>query len=226
MWICAQHVDSDISVLWYNLFMENTPEVEQTRSADMNPALMQREQSAKKTWFFERGVDGMIFPCEEREAWDIVNNRSEWKRRDFKLVGVSDGTTYQRIVKESGAQARALEPEIEKLKAEIKRYEDAENNLLVNEAVDMEGDPSDLVNEANKAKVTRLRGIIDRLDTQLEAKELEYKNIVSDVVKRAVAAELEVARGHIEWPGNVNVITPDASPRERQKILNIMDGRL
>lgn len=203
--------------------MSEKNDAEDVKAQDLSPAMMARESAPKKTWFFERG-DGMIFACEEREAWDLVNNRSEWKRRDFKIVGVSDGTTYQKVVRESIAQAKVLEPEISRLKEELKRYERAEEKLIMDEAVDMEGDSSDAVNEGNKQKVLRLRGIIDRLDAQLEEKEAAYKSIVSDVVKRATEAELEVARGTIEWPSDMNIMTPDSDQRTRNKILKLMGG--
>jgi hypothetical protein len=175
--------------------------------------------------------DGMVFACEEKEAWDICFNKSNWKRRDFKLLGTSDGKTYAKITKESMAQARKLEPLIEKKKTELQRYMTAEEKLVVDEAVDMEGDPSDAENEANKRKVERLRGIMDRLHAELDAMEEEYRSLVSNVVKRATDAELAVAKKNFkkygpEWPDEAaNLITPEASGRQRDKILGIMNGR-
>lgn len=195
--------------------------MEDVKSRDM--ASMSREAAPKKTWFFQRG-DGMVFACEEHEAWDVVNNKSEWKRRDFRLLGVSDGTTYAKMVKESIVKAKVLEPELTAMENEIMRFQKAEENLLTSEAVDMD-DLEDPVNAANIAKVMRLRKIIEKQRSKLEEKKDTYRKLVSDVVKRATEAELEVARGNIEWPGAVNIITPNASPQERKKILNIMEGR-
>lgn len=197
---------------------------EEIKNRDLTPAAVARWSAPKKTWFFERG-DGTIIFAEEAEAWDIVHNRSEWKRHDFKLIGVSDGTTYQKLAKESMAAAKRLEPEIAKKKAEVKRYEVAEGDLLVGEAVDME-DKADPINAANIAKVERLRKIIDRIHGEIDALEAQYKKATGDVVKRAQAAELEAARGHIEWPSAVNIATPGASQQERQKILTLMGGRV
>lgn len=198
-------------------------EVEEQQAQDLSPQMRAQAAAPKKTWFFLRG-DGKMIICEEREAWDIVHNHSEWKRRDFKLIGVSDGTTYQQIIKTSINDAKVLEPQIEKLKAELKKYERAEEKLLIDEVVDMEGDPTDTVNEANKAKVLRLRKIIDRIDEQLEVVEKQYRAAVGGVVARATAAELEKARGNIEWPGDVNYITPNADPKQRRKILKLMNA--
>lgn len=208
---------------------QNT-EIEQIKSQDLSSAEMERARQPKKTWFFERG-DGMVFACEEREAWDVCYNKSTWKRRDFKLLGTSDGTTYNRIVSESLSKARSLEPVIAGKKEELSRYMRAEEKLVMDEAVDMEGDPSDTTNEENKKKVIRLKGIIDRLHNELDTIEEEHRSAVSDVVKKATAAELEVARANFaangpDWPDeDANILTPDADPRKRNKILGIMAGR-
>lgn len=197
-------------------------EIEDIKAADLSPAMIARVAAPKKTWFFQRG-DGMIFPCEEREAWDIVYNNSTWKRHDFKLLGCSSGETYVKIVKESIAQAQKLQPEIDELEKEIKKFRRAEDRLIESEAVDME-DLQDPVNAENVKKVNRLRKIIERLENRLDKLEEEYRENVKNVVKRATAAELEVARGNIEYPpDDANVLTPNASPKERRRILKVMN---
>lgn len=205
-------------------------EVEEVKGRDLSPAEMEKANQPKKTWFFKRG-DGMVFACEEREAWDVVYNKSTWKRRDFTLLGTSDGTTYHRIVKESMAKVKELEPLITAKKAELSKYMRAEEKLIMDEAVDMEGDPNDKANEENKVKVLRLRGIMDRLHEELDKLESEHKSVASDIVKRATAAEQAAAEANMakdgpEWPDeDTNIITPDVSPRDRNKILGIMQGR-
>lgn len=211
-------------------------EIEDIRSNDITPAMMAEAKKPKKTWFFERMGDGMIFPAEAREAWDICYNKSNWKRHDFKLLGTSDGKTYMRIVEESMGRAKVLEPEIAKKKEELSKYMRAEEKLIMDEAVDMEGDPTDKENEANKAKVLRLRGIMERLHDELDKLEEEFKNISSDIVKRATDAELEVAKKNqqaridagqdLDWPDqDENIITPNTDPKGRGKILGLMTGR-
>lgn len=211
-------------------------EIEKAREADMTPAMRERASKPQKTWFFERMGDGMVFACEEREAWDVCYNKSTWKRRDFRLLGTSDGKTYHSIVKESLSKAKELEPVIIKKKDEMSKYMRAEEKLIMDEAVDMEGDPEDKMNEANKAKVVRLRGIIDRYHDELDILEEQFRSITSDIVKKATAAELEVAKkdqanrvqrgDELDWPEyDTNIITPDTDKRGRNKILNIMAGR-
>lgn len=211
-------------------------EKEELRSRDLSPEMLARATAPKKTWFFKRMGDGKVFACEEREAWQIVYNRSTWKRRDFQLLGTSDGTTYHRITKESMAEAHQLAPEIDKKKAELQRYMDAEEKLVVDEAVDMEGDPSDVVNEANKQKVIRLRNIMDRLHGELDKMEGRYREVTASVVKRATDAEMEVAIANqkarvaqgldVDWPDeSLNIQTPAGSHKPRNKILGILEGR-
>ena len=207
------------------------------RSQDLSPAAMERASAPKKTWFFERMMDGMIFACEVREAWEITYNKSTWKRRDFRLLGTSDGKTYQMISKESLARARVLEPEIEKLKEELSRNMRYEENLVASEAVDMDGDPEDIENEMNKKKVLRFRSIMDKIHAKLDVLETEYRSVVREVVKRATDAELEVARKNqqaridqglpLDWPNrHENILTPDTSPERRDEILGLMSKRV
>lgn len=191
--------------------------------------MVARATKPQKTFFFRRG-DGMVFACEELEAWQVVYNQSTWKRRDFTLIGTSDGTTYNRITKESINQAKELEPVIAGKKEELSRYMRAEEKLIMDEAVDMEGDPTDTINETNKGKVLRLRSIMDRINNELDDLEAKYRSVVSDVVKRATDAEQAVAEENMknngpEWPDpDTNIMTPNSDQRGRNKLLGIMSG--
>lgn len=191
---------------------------------DMTPAMIARETKPKPTWFVRRLGDGMEFAVEEKEAWDILYNQSSWKRRDFQFFGYSDGKTYQKIVKESMTTASRLEPLIAAKKAEVQRYISLEDKMMMDEIVDMEGDPSDAVNEANKGKVLRLQKIRTRLEDELEKLETEHRGATAGIVRTATEAEKKVAMKNWKerktWPdADLNAITPNASPRERAKIL-------
>lgn len=210
---------------------ENTPDlrtvkVEDLKGRDLSAAEISRAKAPKPTWFVKRTGDGFIFACEEREAWDIINNHSTWKRHDFTFIGYSDGKTYKKICDESMAGAVKLEPEINATRIEIEKYRGAEEKLIINEAVDMDGDKEDTGNEENKQKVLRLRKIIAKLDAKLEDLEKRYKNFTSDVVRRATDEEMKIAMKNWKkkhtWPGAVNIITPSASPDERRRILGSM----
>lgn len=203
-----------------------TAKIDDLKGRDLSPGVVARAKAPVPTWFVKRLGDGYIFACEEREAWDIINNHSTWKRHDFKFIGHSDGKTYKRLCDESMAGAKKLEPEISRLKVEISKYRAAEEKMIIDEAVDMDGDVTDTFNEQNKQKVLRLRKIIDKQDTQLEALETEYNNFTRNVVKRATDAEMQVAIENWKttrtWPGAVNIYTPAASPAERARILKSM----
>lgn len=225
-------------MLWYNFIMFNLDEEKtEVMSRDLTPAMREKASKPKKTWFFKRLGDGRVIATEEREAWQICYNRSTWKRRDFQLIGTSDGSTFYRITRESIVEAQQLEPEIEKKKAELEKFMKREEDLILDEVVDMEGDPADEENERNKQKVLRLRKIIDDLHETLDTLEARYKDLVADVVQRATNAEMEVAIKNqakrladgldVDWPDqNLNIQTPEAKAGGRQKILGLIGGRV
>lgn len=181
------------------------------------------KRAPQKTWFFKRG-DGMIFAAEAREAWDIINNRGNWRRHDFKLLGCSDGKTYERVVREKRAEADALQPELVRMRTQLERYRKAEERLMVDEAVD-EDDLTDPVNAENVAKLKRLQGLIERFEKKLAKKEKEYRDLTKNVTQQAFDAELKVARKNpIEYPPAMNIITPGATPRRRKRVLDLLEG--
>jgi hypothetical protein len=168
----------------------------------------------------------MVFPCEENEAWDIVNNRSEWKRHDFILLGTSDGTTFNRMIKENRQKVDALSPVVDSLEAEVAQFVRMREKLMLDEIVDMD-DLTDPVNAANVAKIKRLDEILRKKRVELLEKKTEYKRLAGDMVKIAIDAERLVAEANLkakgaEWPGPINIITPSASAQERERILRNM----
>lgn len=216
---------------------QELPEAAQKmREGDLSPALLQRASAPKKTWFFKRLGDGNIFACELREAWQICYNRSSWRRKDFQILGTSDGSTFKKIIDGSIKEAQRLEPMIEQQRALWQRYMKMEEDLIFNDLIDMEGDPADEENEKGKQKVLKLRGIIEREGKKLDALEEEYRSTVSQVVKRATDAELAVAIENqkqrlaegrdFDWPPETaNINTPKANPRARKKIVGLVEQR-
>lgn len=204
------------------------PSIEEIRSSDLSAAMVAKETAAKPTWFVRRLGDGYEFAVEEYEAWELKYTHSTWKRNDFVFIGYSDGKTYQRIVKESMGKARELQPQIEEKKRQLTRYRNLEDKLLLEEVVDMEGDPKDTANEENKQKVLRLRAIIERLDGELEQLEQKYLKVTKNVVIEATNAEKEVAirnwneKGPV-WPRrSLNVHTPEAAGEDRDRLLGMI----
>lgn len=196
-------------------------DIEQMRTAETR----EMKLLPQKTWFFKRTSGknaGEIFPTQEGEAWSILNERSDPRRPRFELIGVSSGETFVRLVKESKAEATKLEPEIERLKKQITAYKTQEDKLILEDIIDMDGDVADAENEKGKQKVLRIRTLVAKLEPQLEDLQTQYRRATSEMVKKAMDAELEIARGNIEMPGAMNILTPHAQGAERQKILRAM----
>ena len=206
------------------------------RDGDLSPAMMQRAASPKKTWFFKRLGDGQIFACELREAWQICYNRSSWRRKDFQILGTSDGTTFKRIIDESIRDAQRLQPEIDKQRATWQRYMKMEEDLIFNDLIDMDGDPADEENEKGKQKVIKLRGIIEKEGKKLDDLEDEFRRKVSEVVSYATDEEMKIAIENqkkrleegrdYDWPPETaNINTPKANARARKKIVGLVEQR-
>jgi hypothetical protein len=195
---------------------------EEQKLADLAEASRVGQTKINKTWFIERTGDKKIFACEENEASEIMYNRGNWMRRDFKIIGVSDGTTYQKVIAESQGKSKDVFAEIQALELELKRYRQLEEKMIFEELVDPnDTDPKTL---PQREKLLKLRGIIDGYLKKIEGKNEEYRKLTKGINEVAFQAELEVARGHIERPGNKNILTPGATGEERQKIIKSMKG--
>lgn len=155
-----------------------------------------------KTWFFERG-DGFVFACEEAEAWGIMKNRGEWMRRDFKFLGMSDGTTYFEVLKNAKKEANELSARKTAIARDLSRYLDTRDDLKFKQLKD---DTDEMVIKVGQK--------IDELQKESDIVENELKNITKNIVDRAFKAELEKARGNMTMPSNADVITPIGSQRE------------
>lgn len=163
-----------------------------------------------KTWFIQRGQDPKdIFACGEQEAWGLFHNRSNWMRRDFKIIGVSDGMTFLRIMKDSESLKFNLEKKVKELSTELTRYLKTYDKLKYEDLLE-DTDP----------KMIKVKGITDGIQADLDKANAELQDIVTNVTLKAFNAELEVARGHIEHPKNHDIFTPGASGEARDKIIS------
>jgi hypothetical protein len=159
-----------------------------------------------KTWFIQRGQNpDDIFACQEAEAWDLFHNRSNWMRSDFKIVGVSDGSTYVKMIREAGNFKEGLEKQVGEVSREVTKYSHAYDKFKYEELLE-DTDP----------KVMKLKGILAELNTKLDDLNKQLQDIQKVVINNAFKAELEVARGHIEHPSNQDFFTPGGN---REKIL-------
>lgn len=161
-----------------------------------------------ETWFIERG-DGYVFACDEAEAWGLFNNRSNWMRRDFKIIGVSDGKTYFNHIKENRNRAAKLSQEINDLKQTIQKYLNTEDKFRF-----------ELLLDDTDEKVIKAKGLREGAQTELAEKEKQLANINQVVIKEAFNLELSKARGNIRMPSNHDVIVPNSA--DRNKVLKAL----
>lgn len=157
-----------------------------------------------KTWFIERTGDGFVFATDELDAWNLLTNKSNWVRHDFKIIGVSNGETYFNILRNGRNEMNQLIETKEKLSSDLLKYQQTEERLRF---VELRDNTDEMVK-----KVTALT---DDLRKQISDIDQQLANFNKILVKRAFDAELEIARGHIEFPSNHDVITPVKSDREK-----------
>ena len=184
--------------------MDDKPE--DMRNADLAGVKI----SPQKTWFFERG-DGKIFATGESEAHEILRNRTNWMRRDFKMIGVSDGKTYDRMIKENKVTSLAIRSDIEKLTVDLQKYLATYDRMKFDQ----------LLPDTDE-KVQKAKELIKEVEDKIALKEAEFTKLTKHSAQAAFDAELALARGHIEYPENTNIITPGKTGEDRKKILNNM----
>jgi hypothetical protein len=144
----------------------------------------------------------MTFACGEAEAWDILNNRNDWMRKDFTMLGASDGETYFRIMREAARELPEKRAARDKLASDAARYRTTEDRLRFSE---LKGDDDE--------QVAKVVGILAELDAKIAAADLELANWNREVVERAFAAELAKAEGVMTRPRNADIITPNEGDR-------------
>lgn len=164
------------------------------------------QSKPQKTWFFQRG-DGKVFATGESEAWGILHDRSNWARRDFTMLGMSDGHTYFKIIKEAKKEAQALIEEKEQLSINKTKYLQTEDRMRFTELLD-EDDP----------KLIKVMTLIADVDKRIEEINDKLSDFNKATIEKAFDAELEKAKGNMARPSNADIITPNS--KDREKILN------
>ena len=163
----------------------------------------------EKTWFFKRG-DGMVFACNEIQANEIMRNRTNWMRRDFKMLGTSDGTTYKRVKDEERKKIVGMKEELKELNVSLSKYLKTLERFKFDELLD-DTDP----------KVIRANELIKELENKIDERENVLKNAAKIIEQKAFDAEFEIANGKLEMPSDINVVTPES--KDREKILKALN---
>lgn len=160
-----------------------------------------------KTWFIERG-DNKVFACDEQEAWNLVRNKSNWQRQDFKIIGVSDGQTYVNALKEATKEKETIDALIAQKSTELTRYLNTLDKFKFDELL-----------EDDNEKVLKVKAIIKGIEKEIDDLNAKFAKGFQDVVDKAFNAELEKARGNIEMPSNHDIFTPNG---DRELIMRNM----
>lgn len=162
-----------------------------------------------KTWFIQRGNnENDILACDEYECWNLLNNKSNWRRNDFKIIGVSDGSTYVKTIKEGQTDIIKAQNELNVLSQDLTRYLNTRDKFKFEE----------LLLDTDE-KVIRVNSFIKDLENKISEKNKIVNNSNKYIVDKAFQAELSVAKGHIEMPKNFDIFTPHGN---RDKILNAL----
>jgi len=177
-------------------------EAQQTKETQAQPPT-----KVEKTWFLKRG-DGYIFPVTERSAWDLLycRNWNSINNEKFTIVGVSDGTTYVKMLKEGEKARIELERELQSKSREVTRYMQTLDRFKFDE----------LLSDSDE-KVVKVTEIINKLNAEIDELNARLNQIQKEVVTKAFEAELAKATGNIEQPQNFDVLTP--IDKDRNKIL-------
>ena len=190
-----QSIDDEKAIM-YNNIMEQPKNIQPTKIC--------------KTWFIERG-DGKVFACDEPEAWNLMRNKSNWQRSDFKIIGVSDGQTYATALKDASKEKATIDNLIANKSTELTRYLTTLDKFKFDE----------LLEDTNE-KVIKVKGIIDGIQKEIDDLHTKFAKGFQDVVDKAFNAELDKARGNIEMPRNQDIMTPNG---DRDLIMRNMPNR-
>lgn len=156
------------------------------------------------TWFFERTGDGYVFAVDELEAWNLLNNKSNWARRDFKMIGMSDGKTYVEVLKSSNREKETLLQERARLDTDYQKYLATEERLRF---VELKDDTDEMV--------IKVKGLLHGLAEKIRVIDDQINNYNQITVKKAFDAELAKAKGNMVMPNNFDIVTPRQEDRDK-----------
>ena len=168
----------------------------------------------QNTWFFTDS-SGRIFPTNEKEAFNLLTEKSKWRRQDIKMIGMSDGKTYYDVIKNAGAEKTALKEKIQQLKEKRNKYIEGHDKLMFEEFVP-ETDP----------RIVRAKAVIKQVDDEIAPAEKELKTLMDGLIQKAFDSEVEKARGNMVNPRDFTVIGKgDGSIKSNATLQSIANAR-
>lgn len=178
-----------------------------------------------KIWFIQRS-DGKMFSMNERQAYEALQNRMVNSK--FSIYGVGEGRMWSFdgdpqsmspcgevyiAHMEAGKATLPAAESVDALKAKMKQYEDAVNELLFKEMLD-EKDPR--VVRGNE----RIMELFDKIQNAGGERKGAYKKLHEE----AMVAQLEAVKGNIIHPSKyaASVFNPANNPKVEQAMRNRM----
>jgi predicted transcriptional regulator len=178
---------------------ELDPELQAERAQWIN-----RKYIPEYTWIFKRG-DGEVIMANENQAWEILHPRGNWQRRDFTLVGSSDFKRFAEILSEGEKETQELKSRLEIERNEVRRYENSYERMKYD----------DLLDDSHE-KVIKVKAILSEKNRTIEKIKEEINGKKSEVHKRALKEEMEIAKGNTRLPQDQDFI---AIGNDKQRVI-------
>lgn len=128
---------------------------------------------------------------DERQAWNLLRNTSNWQKKGLTYIGQSKGILFTEIMASIKATVRALEESLNIAREELAKYMVTKDKFKFDSLLD-ENDP----------KMIKVSLLITEKEeeTQKLTKEIEKAN--KEVHTKAFQAELEEAEKNPKHPNN------------------------
>lgn len=165
------------------------------------------KQKPEPIWFFKRG-DGFLFQTNEQDAWNILHNPSRWARRDFTLVGHSDGTTYFEVIRNGKKELQDLQNRAIEINKDLTLYNKSFEKFKFEQMLSDDDD-----------RVVKAKESIKKLQEEYDEAQEKMSNFNKYLLNKAMEEEFKKAEGNIVAPSNQDIITPEG---RREEILKVM----
>jgi predicted nuclease with TOPRIM domain len=181
---------------------------EEAINLEKSAALADRGFKVAPRWFIQSRKTGEIFWLREKQAWNQLR-----PSKGNVLIGMSDGRTYDKIVKEAKAELAEKKVRLQEIKDEINKFIAAYDNLRYNEGA--------AKNDPRLANIMKEKSLLEEEQDKVKA---SIEGSQHEVKIRAREAEMEVARENPVMPTNQDVMTPQGSRGKIMQHMGVPEG--
>lgn len=170
-----------------------------------------------KVYFVERTNDGKIFTMNEKEVQRRFYENTSIYRWNFKILGVSDGKTMEKYMKENKKDVRELENKKDTLEDRLDRYVEKEDELLFEEMVEDDDPRLQRLQKRKEQTKAKIRDLIKKINDES-----------GEVWKEAFEAEKQVAIENgpsLPEPPSEIIHSKRSSESDRKKIERALGNR-